>query len=224
MAAITVPDKEKKALGELANLPGSRLSSLIESLRSAQATLLVRDLAAQVAPKAEMEEREVLRFIRLLATMYAVRTREGLSVEHFADEIYRAAEEGGLQLDPETRERFKRYLQELLSIESLFVTAKALEISREHEHVLCEPRIITDMRPIFGLNDEAVAVVPVHVLRLAYHVGSTDPETKEFFVALTSDNVRDLKKLAIRAEAKERKLKALADKLNWLWLERKADE
>ena len=220
MAAITVPEKDQKALGELASLSGRQIVALIDALKVAQPTLLMRELAAKVAPKAGMDVSETLRFIRLLATMYAVRVREGLTVDQFAEEILRATDKAGVLQSEQGQESFKGYLRDLLSIESLFVTAKALEISREHEHRLCEPRILTDMRPIFGLDDEPVAVVPVHMLRIAYHEGYESTDAREFFVALTSDNIRELKRLLNRAEAKETKLRNVAEKSGLMWLER----
>jgi hypothetical protein len=221
MAAITVPERDHKALGELVNLPGDRLGALLKALQAAEPTLLMRDLAAHVAPAAGVNASDALRLIRLLATMYAVRTREDLTVDAFADEICRAAEETGkpeLQLSPEVREPFKRYLAELLSLKSLFVTAKALEVTHEHEHALCDARILTDMRPVFGLNNEPAAAVAVHMLKLSYHEGFHG-DIRNFFVALTPENIREFKHLIERAEIKEASLKTIAARSGLLWLE-----
>lgn len=84
-----------------------------------------------------------------------------------------------------------------------------MEVMREHEHVLCEPRVLTDLRPVFGKNEEPAAGVIVHTMKIKYHEGAYGP-LKEFFVALNSEDIEELRDILDRATRKEESLRRLA--------------
>lgn len=223
MATLTVPEKDKKALGELAAQSKDRIVALVEALRNEKPMLLMRQLAARVAPAAGMTEAEALKIIRLVATMSSVRTRENLTVDSFTDRVCALAFEKdpqrGEPLTPKVQAALKEYLRQLLSIRSLFVTGKALELTREHEHVMCEPRVVTDLRTIFGLDGKPDAAVAVHLLRISYHDGVVGNDRKQFTVAMDSEELRELKALLERAEEKEKSIKGIALQSQLLWLD-----
>jgi len=220
MATLTVPEKDKKALTELATQSKDRVGALIEALRNEKPMLLMRHLATRVAPAAGMTEAEALKILRLVATMSAVRTRENLSIEAFTDRVCELAFD---KLSGENasavQATLREYLRQLLSVRSLYTTGKALEVTREHEHVMCDPRVITDLRTVFGLDGKPDAAVAVHLLRISYHDGVVGEDRKQFTVAMDSEELRELRALLERAEEKEKAIKNIALQAQLLWLD-----
>ena len=78
----------------------------------------------------------------------------------------------------------------------------------EDERVFCQARILTDLRPVFGqvIEDGPKAMVVVHLLKLTFHKGSE--KHQEFFVSLDGDDLKTLRGLIDRAEAKAKTLKS----------------
>ncbi|MCL5097631.1 MAG: hypothetical protein M1608_08905 [Candidatus Omnitrophica bacterium] len=108
----------------------------------------------------------------------------------------------------EHREKFLHRLLILLSFEkSLGVTSKTFDVMTERERILCESRILTDIRPVFGKpSDRPTAAIIVHNLKIIYH---QDGEHHEFYVALDGEDIRTLKGVLERAEKKEQSLQSL---------------
>jgi hypothetical protein len=218
MSALTVPEKDRKVLGELATVPQDRISALIEAISTANPMLTTRSLATKVAAAASMSDMQALRIIRLVTTMSAVRTREHLSIDAFSDRICDLAfsKEQEPSLSPEVQATLRGYLRQLLSINSLYITGKALEVMRDNERSMCEPRVITDLRTVFDLQDKPAAAMAIHLLRISYHEGG--PERQQIVVALDSRDLRELRRVLERAEDKEREIKEIASKAALLWL------
>jgi len=219
MADFTVPDEAQAELGQLAELPRDSVVALIRELKAAEPALLLRQLAGRVASKTSMPRSDVLRALRLLSTMYNVLSRTGLAPVEFAEFVIG---ELGERIDADKRETFKDLLTELLSIDSLYVTARALEISGEHEHVLCGARILTDVRTVFDREKKPRAAVVIHMLKIGFHEGMTS-DHKQFFVALTSEDLSELKEVIQRAEEKEVNLKEAVTKSPIRWLDPSGD-
>src|SRR5690606_37680681 len=88
--------------------------------------------------------------------------------------------------------------------DSVGVTSKAWVVIREYERTYCSGRVLTDLRPVFGLDsDQPAAFVVAHNLRISFHRGD---ELEEFFVALRSKDLQDLKQVLERASQKDRQL------------------
>ena len=212
MSALTVPEKDQKPMGELVDLSAKRLRAFMKALSVAPPKLLLRDLAQSVAEKSGMSRSEVLPILRLLTTLYALRNREGTDAATFSEDVCLALVKTGnpkLRLEGPRREAFKTILAQLMSFKSLFVSAKARDVMREHERVMCEARILTDMRAVFDEDEKPAAAVFVHMLKVRYHEGAWGP-LHEFFVALSSENLRTLIGMLKRAERKETALKMVA--------------
>ena len=146
-----------------------------------------------------------------VAALYGVRSAREMSIAEFADNVCDALEaipEENLRLPSSERAQFKKKLITLLSADLFTVVAKLGDLTIEHERTFCHARIVTDLRPVFGseVEDGPKAMLVVHNLRLAYHEGST--KARDFYVSLDADDLRMLKQLIDRAEAKARSLKA----------------
>jgi hypothetical protein len=140
-----------------------------------------------------------------LAGLYSVKSIRDVSVEEFVEDVCDAMEalpEEQLKLPHSEREQFKGKLNALLSADFFSVVAKAFDLATEDERTFCSARVLTDLRPVFGLRveDGPRAMVVVHLLKLTYHEG-TDKH-QQFYVALDDGDLKTLRKLIDRAEAK----------------------
>jgi hypothetical protein len=130
----------------------------------------------------------------------------------FVEDVCDVVEEGdySIGLDEETKEHLKERLTKLLDNQAILVAAKARLVFIEHEHYLCYARIVTDIRPVFGLDvsRKPRAAMIAHTLKLVYHEGK-GKDTKEFFVALDPSSLDRLSELIERAKAKEETLKSV---------------
>lgn len=100
-------------------------------------------------------------------------------------------------------------LKELLAVESLSIGAKAQSIFFEHERNLSEAKILTDVRPIFGVKstESPLAGIITHQLKLGYLEGG---KVKDFYVSM---DMKDIQKLAEVLERAKQKQKTLTDNL-----------
>jgi len=104
-------------------------------------------------------------------------------------------------------------LSRLLGLDSLnLVDAKAKELQLEAEHMFCDTRIVTDLRPVFGGNvaDSPEAMIIVHTLKIGYH-DAGDQKHKEMFFSVDADDIAKLAEALKRAQDKTKVLKAKMD-------------
>ncbi len=151
------------------------------------------------------------RIAEAIVVLYGAKSVKDISVEEFADKVCDAMEgldSPELRLPKTEREQFKRKLIILLGANVFGIATKIVDLRTDDERVFCHARILTDLRPVFGprIEEGPQGMVIVHLLKLGYH--SAAQKHQEFFVSLDSDDLRTLRNLIDRAEAKSKSLKA----------------
>ena len=138
-------------------------------------------------------------------------TRERTAPEVAADikETIDRQQPQGFPLDK--TDLVRQRIAKLLSVGGwLAVLAKAQNVRGDQERLFCAARILSDVRPVFGNTPDSIsAAVVVHSLNITYH---QDGEHKDFYVALDTNDLRNLKKTVERAEKKHETLKSLIQK------------
>jgi len=202
-------------MAKLLSLSGETIQKMITALRKLDPTLDISDLATRIATEISLVPDETEDIFHMLLTLYVVRSTQGYSLVEFVDALCSAIE----SLDqPEFKpidtdwSRFKKDLADILSLDqSLGLSAKAVEVQQEYQHIFCNARILTDLRPVFKdeVADVPLAAVIVHLLRISYHKGEL---SEQLYVAMDRKDLEDLQKLIQRALTKQGSLRALADK------------
>lgn len=101
-------------------------------------------------------------------------------------------------------------LNEYLNAASLRTSAKASTLLFDVERAFMSAKIITDIRPVFGENiSEIPAAFLIHFLRVSYR-GDDD---EDFFVGLSTKDLKDLSKVIDRALLKAEALQKVMPKL-----------
>jgi hypothetical protein len=213
---LEVPETQKRALAKLIGYSKKDRDSVLSALREMKPHRLRRYLASDLASKVRITEDEANEMIALLASLYVSFDRSGESKTQFLDEVSEAMRAAARpELVPPSGDwaEFKAFLAEILSLDaSLGVTAKAQELILETEHLYCGARVLTDLRPVYGLRvDEGPnAALVLHQLKLSFHEGG--PETKDFYITLEKPDIEELRKVLDRASRKEESLRVSAKK------------
>ncbi len=210
--ALRIPERHKSVIQKLFAMTEESREALLKALEKAQPGPSSSVLAESIRAEAKIDSETSKDLVKFFTGMYWARDIRDVPLVKFVERVCEAIQAfGDDRLRPADGDwnRFKEYLKRILSFEdSLGVAAKAMDVMREHEHTYCEARVLTDIRPVFKSNveDRPAAGVIIHILRLRYHEGEA---TKEFFVALDSEDVVDLLRILRRAQAKENTLKGL---------------
>jgi hypothetical protein len=208
---INIPQQFEQPLADLMALEPSVRKSLEEQLARTRGVLSPDKLAAVVSTAAKLDVGPISRIIRMLLSLYTA--REDKAASELAGEICDAAQAlGNEKLKPKDGnwEGFRTQLTSLLSLDdSLGIVSKALNVMREHAHVYCTARVLTDVRPIFKqkISDAPNAVI-IHTLRVSFHEGDRH-ETSDFFVAMDTQDLRELRTIIDLAIQKEVVLKSV---------------
>lgn len=102
---------------------------------------------------------------------------------------------------------------------SLGVSAKVAGLRGEYENVYYSARVLTDIRPVFGADptSKPVAGAVVHTLRLTFHQTGSESRN-EFYVAMDSKDLTQLRQLLDRAAAKEVSLASVIEEAGMKYL------
>ncbi len=210
-SAVKIPEAHRKPLRDLAALSGDVRTRLVESFTTGPAVLDSEVLIAGGINATGLDPGVVRPMVSMLLSMY--RAAEG-SRETFAEKVVEAAK-SVLKAEDQGEIDWGSLSNDLGAIlgchESLGLAAKALDVRSEYGRLFCGARILTDVRPIFGIDPgrSPLAATIVHTLRLTYHEGT---DHREFHVALDAADLQQLRELVDRARRKEETLKSEIEK------------
>ena len=212
MASIKIPPKELSTLKHIVELEEHIFLSLIQALEETSPTLSQKVFIKKIAQSVEGASfQEVESIINTLCALYYLKDIKDLSSEELSEAIDEAAkkstEEDFSSSDTEAPKRLKTRLKTLLSFDkTLGITAKALDVLTEHDRIFIRSRIVTDIRPVFeNTNKHPSAAVIVHHLKISY---KQDGEIKEFYVALDTEDIKQLSEVMERTREKTKTLQS----------------
>lgn len=218
MAQLRIPKQYQVGIKKLYALNDKVAQELLYILTAEKPVLSRKKFIACVSSKVEgVEIGDIEEIISTLLALHSFRAFIDKTIPDFVEDIAYAQNLTDLEIPSEGQERIKERLVNFLSSKTLSVTAKALDVLTEHERVFDSVRIITDVRSIFGegLTDidieSPLAAVVIHMLKIRYNRGG---DLEEFYVALDTEDIVEVRKCLERAEAKARNLKAMLNTAN----------
>jgi hypothetical protein len=212
MSALNVPKEDREGLAKLIRLQNESINELVSALAGAPPSVDADQLASIIATKAKtISQGDIKPIASTIISFYYARAYLGYSIPDFAKAICESVSRGivdDLKLSDQECSRFQDDLIKILSVDPLAARIKSQTVLREYEHILCDARVLTDLRPVFGSNPTAPpsGAGVIHTLRIRYHEGN---EIKEFYVALDSDDIEDLRKSMERAKLKAESLQSV---------------
>lgn len=215
--ALTAPKRHQRGLAKIRDLDEGSIQELLGALHKVPPTVNPNSLTSAVAAMvAAIEVSDIEDIVPALLFLYSIKDDPQFSTSEVAEGMALGMEEISsqeLRSSAGTNERhfFQDRLLELLNIDALSAVARAGGLMLENEHSLRQARIITDVRPIFGPEKPQAhpeGAVIVHTLKISYWA---DNEVKNFFVALDTNDVRELSEQLERANSKAESLRAVLD-------------
>ncbi|HME08039.1 MAG TPA: hypothetical protein VKG25_13370 [Bryobacteraceae bacterium] len=203
----TIPAVERAGLDRLATLTEDQIRQLCRVLSNAL-IVLDRDLfisRLEPVPGASPEDLQQITWSLMFLHSYLAATTD-ISVDEFVSDVCAAVAEGGVE---QSRvEDLKKVLPPLLGIDALRLRAKAVDLQVDHARVFQNARVLTDVRPVFGVEstDDVRGVLVFHTLKVQYF---EDEGAKELYVVLDDRDVDELSNSLERARRKARGIRAL---------------
>jgi hypothetical protein len=141
--------------------------------------------------------------VSTLVTLDRLREERGETAEELADALSRS---DGMPGGNDERAIIAERLARLLGIESLRLSAKAVDLLYSTERTYLSSRIVTELRPVFhnDPSEEPAAMVLAHRLELKCLSGGTGAD--EIQIGLDNEDLANLLRVVQRAEEKARTL------------------
>lgn len=209
MAVLTIPDKYRSGITKIKSLSEEAIKELSDALENAPPSLKSRDLVNKISTSITLtNDQDIHEIIKALTSLYRLQADSDTPIEELAGDVANAMkslDDKGGGVSNEDNDKFKFRLISLLGFESLVIASKASALQTDHEHIFCSAKIYTDLRPVFGSTPESAPVggVIVHMLKVGYHKSGSH---KEFYIALDTNDLSQLKTKIERAEIKSKAL------------------
>jgi hypothetical protein len=225
MPSIRIPESAFPAIRHLLGLRPEEFDAFADALGKAKPSIGPDKFWRRVAKAVPQIEESVVKSIvnELFAIDYIRDALDGDNEQfsqQLSDAVFSSASDS-FSITEDERDLFQRRINKIFEFrKSLSITAKALKVLTDHEHIFYSCKIMTDFRPVFNDAGDAIeAAVILHNLRIHYGEGD---DHKDFFVALDTSDIEALRDVLDRADEKARALRSLIQKAEVPYLD--ADE
>jgi hypothetical protein len=222
MPEIRIPKSGQTAFRELLQLDETQFDALINAITKTPPAASPDVFSHHVADNVSTIERAVVeRIVDELFSLNFARENWGVSEAEFAKIAAAAAAAQASKkssISDDQKNLLAARLARLLEIKaSLNVTSKALDILTDAERVFYSAKILTDVRPVFDDEGNKIeGAVIMHNLRI--HFGQ-DNDHRDFFVALDTNDIKELRVVLDRADKKAKSLEELLNRAKISYLD-----
>ena len=213
MATVRIPVRHKEPLAFVASMEEDRFDELKECFQPVQGDLsmssVVRQIAAAVEPDAEAGAVLDALIGAKAFTSDIELTQENAALQIAALQIaaLQIAGSDPLELDDPQRDVLADRLTALFQLPALNLLAHSSSLRAEDEYSYCASRIFSDLRPMFGPDEDVTAVAALirHSLKFDVHI---DGRIESLLIVV---NERALQEIATVVERAIRKAESLRD-------------
>ena len=207
MSLLTViPEQYKKGFQILASLEDREFESIKEALALTSLVSSFKALAKKVQPiEGELQDK-ILKMFLSVGSLVKYLESENQKNE-FVSDISNLALEDKLI---ENEVSFKERMSFLIDSKQIYYASKAKDLTSGHGNVFLESKILTDIRPVFGIDVDSspIAGMVFHHLHLHFRADHEAPH-KDLYLTLDSNDLTSLKEAIERAEKKEYSLQSV---------------
>ncbi|MGI8882929.1 MAG: hypothetical protein ACR2IA_01625 [Pyrinomonadaceae bacterium] len=206
-----IPEDYQSGLARVVSLSNNDINELLTIFENTPVILNGKKFNQELLPKITfLESVEARNLIETIGSLYELRNQLDLTTEEFVDEITDVMKESQnkkLKLTESNYKKFKQRLTDLLAIKTLALRSKAVNLIVDHSVIFQDAKIVSDIRPIFGLNIEEspIGSVIIHNLKIEY---KQNDEIKNFYIALDEKDITTLLGLLKRTQTKSESLKS----------------
>lgn len=213
----TIPEKYKVGLKILVEMDGPSFHNLLDTINESPIVFNAENMARSINSYSQNDIKSVL---KSASSLLIVRERREVTTSELVQEVCNLYFKDKDKSNDFQYDNLNKRLSDLLNSEKLFLSSKPIDVLSEYENIFIQGRIVSDIRPVFGLDveEEPKAAMIVHSLRIHYR-HNEEEEHKDIHLALSEEDVRDIKKILERAEKKTKTLKALIEKSKMTYLD-----
>lgn len=212
MASINIPESAYPAIQHLIRLTPADFDAFLEALARATPALDQENFWSHVVPHISQVEQSVIKSIvtEILQIATAMSMMD-VEIDDFASAIADAAasvNSKNFSFAESDKSILKdRTVRVFEGRKGLSITTKAMGVVVDQDRIFYSAKILTDVRPVFDEKGDSVdAAVIVHNLRIHY---GQDGDHKDFYVALDTSDLQDLREVLDRADVKAKTLEGL---------------
>lgn len=212
---IKIPPKYREVLIGITSLSDAAMTELEAVLGGAKQALISREETSELAAQLKSIPTEKgVEIIEALLPLYMLKGSANKSTSEFIGDVINSLTHGSEDEESLSDEQVKPLesrLANLLGLNAIDLSAKALSVLLEQQRIFQAARILTDIRPVFNhdASELPTSVVLIHNLKIEY---LEDGEAKEFFVAMDRKDLHKLQDVLERANQKEVSIKAALTK------------
>jgi len=199
-------ERELNSFIKWTEIPEDQRKIVLQELENTEPRMGFDELELRLKEKSNLKIEEIQSIIRSMISIFLNYYETDKPVDEFIEEIIMKFE----RIDTEiNKEEISNFVNQILKLEhNLGIMTKAISVMTDHAHIFNRSRILTDLRPIFrrDIQESPKNAVIIHNLKILYR---QDGKSNDFFVAMDSKDLSELKNVIERAQTKEKSLKQL---------------
>jgi len=220
MSNFRIPDSVKQGFIIASGLNGTERSDIINLIESCPLGTDPKKLQALLTEKIEIAENGASELVAMIFSLIGLVENSDSTKKETAQDLIDALKRlknETLNLDS----AFQAFLESLLNVsnnDSLFLTKKAYNLIYERENLITNSRIITDIRPVFGgnENEEIKACSILFNLKISFQKKSKRDVESSLIFALDEEDLKNLKEQIKRAEQKAKTIESSFVDINFI--------
>ncbi|QKQ73931.1 hypothetical protein [Nostoc sp. TCL240-02] len=224
MKNLKIPPQYQLGITLIIKIDENLFHKLLNSIIEVHPFVSIESLVMEISPKLEeIAVNDLQEILRAIRSIFALRTQENLKNTEIVTGLSNAVSIDNTfsDLSDEELKRFEQRLTQLLVLAvdgSISISSKAIDLLQEYDRILLNSRIITDIRPVFkSETQEGIAgALIVHTLKIEYQDAGG---LKEFYVALDSNDVKNLQEQLSESLVKTEVINSILNKANILYLD-----
>jgi len=217
---ISIPDRDRDAVLKVFQLSASKRERLLDSVATLEPAFEMDSVVEHLAETEGVDPETSRITAQVLLNVHATSEYTGESVDFIVDRLGEAVKEfpKGSKITRAQIGKTKQFIISALANNAFAISIKASRVMTRHANIFLKSEIISDVRAVFGSNNEVdfpEAAVVVHNLNIIHNA---DDENKSFYVAMDYNDLIILKRTLERAIEKHRKLSSMIEHsgLNYL--------
>jgi len=186
-------------------------NDIVTIISDASSSFSFAHLTETISEKSNFKIKDIDEILNSVLSLITLCERQKGTIDELVKDISNNAKDIKL-IDADYVARFSKRLTILLNNEHLFTASKAIELATDYENIYSTAKIITDVRPVFNedISGQPKSAVIIHNLDIHYH---KDSEVhKDIYIAMDSNDIKELLDVLQRAQKKEEVLLALLTK------------
>ena len=218
MADLTIPERYRSGVALLAAMSNEAFDALLKAIKSGLTADNASDLVPDLGKKSEVlrKQSKLSEIIAAVASMQGIFHRAIVTPDQFAKDVAEALANDAPDLAKKIDSGIlsARIVKLVLGKQIDITEQKIRSLQMEVERSFCCVRILTDVRAAFTVDptEAPTGMTILNTLRIGYI--DDQAEHREFYLAMDSDDLSNLRKAINRALKKSKTLEALLAKAN----------